>query len=44
VIEKIRIHNGMIAFLVHFMNALVTGMVLMRPIKTPKTLELKALV
>jgi len=35
-IEKIRIHNGM-AFFVHFMNALVTGMVLMRPIKTPKT-------
>jgi hypothetical protein len=34
VTEKIRIHSFM-AFFVHFMNALVTVMVLMTPIKTP---------
>jgi hypothetical protein len=42
---KICIHGDSMAFFVHFMNALVTGIVLMKPIKTPHMhmRELKAL-
>jgi hypothetical protein len=37
--EKIRIHIGFMTVFVHSMNALVTSMVLMRPIKMPNTHE-----